>query len=332
MTTNTYQPRKHTGISYSTINISPEMAREMLVKSADFQNRSLKNWRIDSYAADMAAGRWRANGEVLVFDKDGILLDGQHRLHAIIKAGVPVVMGVCFGVDRDTAQTIDQGCSRTMKDALTMDGAKNVAAVMATARALHILRGNVDPECQTGRRHDKNACLSTAGGMEQFLLANQGIEDAWAMVPSEPAKVVAATTLAAMMLEMSLVESQEAALDFVSGIAGDGLSKNDPRVVLRDRFIDDRLAIARGAGRTRIVARNKVQQLALLVMAWNAWMHDATVSAKFLILKDRSYPIPVPLTRKQADRFGSAAARSGGRVSGYSRGSLADWRMQYGQE
>lgn len=316
----TMNKANRTSLTYSNLTVTPQVASEILAEAVAFQNRAVKRWRVDSYAADMLAGRWRSNGEVIVFDSDGVLIDGQHRLQAVVKSGVTVEMTACYGVERDDAATIDQGCSRTMRDALTMDGARNVASVMAAARALHTLRGNVDPECATGKRHDKNACLTTAGGMEQFLLANEGLQDAWAMIPADAGRVMASTTLAAMLYEMSMVETAQDALAFIGGISGEGLTKRDIRVVLRDRVLDDRLAIARGSGRSRAVARSKVQQLALLVMAWNIWLTGTPATPKSLQLVERSNPIPVPLTRAQATAWGGP--------QGYSRGSLAEWRVR----
>lgn len=313
-------------LRYSTLTVTPQVASEILAGAVAFQNRAVKRWRVDGYAADMLAGRWRPNGEVLVFDESGVLIDGQHRLHAVVKAGVTLEMQACYGVARDDAATIDQGCSRTISDALTMDGASNVVSVVATARALHTFRSNVDPDCETGKRHNPDACMSTAGGVEQFLLANPGLHEAFLAIPRDLGKIIPASTLAGAAYELAILESESVAMEFVLGIRGDGVPRSDARVLLRDRMIDDRLALAERSRRGRAIARSKTDHLALIVMAWNAWASGDTVGRTFLQLGHaREYKIPVPMTVEQSRAYRKSAA------SGFSRGSVASVKRQLGR-
>lgn len=278
--------------------ITPQRAKELLVASAEFVQRRLK-WKVDVYAADMAAGRWLDNGESLIFDQDGVLLNGQHRLHAIIKSGVTLRMKVTLGVPRAAAKTMDQGLSRTVGDALRMGGTKNASTLVAAARTLHEFRGAVDPLSRSGRRHDENACLSSQGGIEEFLGRNAGLADFVSLVPNHLAKVAPLSLLAAFGFELSLVQSQTDALDFLSGLEG-GHPLDDPRSVLRERMIDDKLAVHRRAIRNRVVARARVQQIALMVMSWNHWIGGHTANSRSFQLVQREHAIPVPLTREEA--------------------------------
>ena len=61
------------------------------------------------YAADMKAGRWQLNGEAIKFDKNGHLLNGQHRLHAVVRADTTIQMLVISGLDPETRTTMDSG-------------------------------------------------------------------------------------------------------------------------------------------------------------------------------------------------------------------------------
>ena len=68
----------------------------------------------------MANGGSRTKG-VAVFT-DGILADGQHRLHAIIKADLPVKMLLVTGLHPDSADGIDQHRARKISDVAKIVG------------------------------------------------------------------------------------------------------------------------------------------------------------------------------------------------------------------
>ena len=109
--------------------ITPELAEVYLSRNAEGQRKINPN-RVADYAADMGKGLWVANGEAVIFDDAGRLIDGQHRLSAIIRAGVPVEMLVVRGVEGKSFQTIDQGFSRTLK---TLAGCSSQEATIAKA-------------------------------------------------------------------------------------------------------------------------------------------------------------------------------------------------------
>lgn len=93
--------------------ITPSVAKAYLEKNiANY--RRIDKYRVACYAKEMANGTWQNNGEAIKFGKDGQLLDGQHRLTAIIRSGACVGMYVIRDVDatlfdcirpRTTAQT-----------------------------------------------------------------------------------------------------------------------------------------------------------------------------------------------------------------------------------
>lgn len=95
------------------------MAKEY-IESTNFQNRKYnKNW-VEMMSKDMLEGAWKENGETIKFDKEGNLIDGNNRMHALIKAGeinpdIKINMCVAEDVDRETATTIDIGMKRTLE-------------------------------------------------------------------------------------------------------------------------------------------------------------------------------------------------------------------------
>jgi|LakMenEpi03Aug12_release.lakeMendotaPanAssembly.Ray.scaffolds.fasta_scaffold601331_2 hypothetical protein len=81
--------------------IGPEQAKIYLQMNTG--NRNLQKGVVEQYAKDIRAGNWTLTHQGIAFAKDGRLLDGQHRLEAIVLAGIAVEMLVTFGLD-DIAQ------------------------------------------------------------------------------------------------------------------------------------------------------------------------------------------------------------------------------------
>jgi hypothetical protein len=70
----------------------------------------------------MKDGDWKLNGESIVFDDNGNVIDGQHRLTAIVESGVTIKSVVVRGVDRSTFTSIDSGVRRDGGDILAVSG------------------------------------------------------------------------------------------------------------------------------------------------------------------------------------------------------------------
>ena len=104
--------------------ITPAIAAELLA------NHNPSNRRLDTrhsafLAQEMARGTFRPdNGDSIRIDVDGDILDGQHRLAAIVKTGKSVDMLVARNVDRETFATIDTGKRRTVHDIVHIDLAR----------------------------------------------------------------------------------------------------------------------------------------------------------------------------------------------------------------
>ncbi|RGL48554.1 hypothetical protein DXC54_07885 [Bifidobacterium longum] len=106
--------------------ITPEIAKTMLGENVNLFAREIRN------------GEWRFNGEAIKFGKDGRLLDGQHRLLAVIAADKPLTTLVIRGLEDETQQTMDSGKTRTLGDVLTLRGEKNSTQLASLARAVYL--------------------------------------------------------------------------------------------------------------------------------------------------------------------------------------------------
>jgi len=107
------------GWSVRLETITPETAKAMLLNND--RNRRLRPATVAKYAATMAAGNWRASPDGLIFGKSGQLLQGQHRLNAVINFGGEVDMIVWRGVEDDVFSVLDRGVTRSVADAIGAD-------------------------------------------------------------------------------------------------------------------------------------------------------------------------------------------------------------------
>lgn len=123
------------GIEFSVEMVTPEMAIEYLATvKMEGDKRVQRNptaKRIDRYASDMAQGQWPFTGDPIRFSDDAHLIDGQHRLLAIVESEEPqpllIVRGLPFGI----MQQLDIGARRTFISYLQMHDVKSPGEVSA---------------------------------------------------------------------------------------------------------------------------------------------------------------------------------------------------------
>ena len=94
--------------------ISPEMAKMYLARSRG--NRRISELAVRRLAAAMKAGEWTDSSDCIAFDTNGVLINGHHRLNAVIAANCCVVMQVMYGLPPEAVSTIDTGKVRSASD------------------------------------------------------------------------------------------------------------------------------------------------------------------------------------------------------------------------
>lgn len=120
--------------------VTPSMAEKWLGNNT--QNRKVNLGRVSFYAKAMSESKWELNGESLKFDSEGILIDGQHRLLAIIKAGVSIKTFIIQGLPSDVFKTIDTGRPRSGSDTLKINHVDNSLAISTGInRYMNLTRG-----------------------------------------------------------------------------------------------------------------------------------------------------------------------------------------------
>lgn len=216
------------------------------------RNRPLRRRLVTRYATDMRNGRWRLNGETIKLDTDGRLLDGQHRLRAILESGCTTRMAVVRNVDPASFATMDQGVKRAGYDHLALLGYKNAHALSVAAGHLRrYLRGDIGARDPVGGFVSGPEIVDT---VEEFPELQDSVTAAHRCAICGPIGVFA-------FLHFAFSRKDAALADWFIGAlgSGEGLSASDPVYRLRERLL--RREVNTHMHGTRIMA--------ICITAWN---------------------------------------------------------------
>lgn len=117
-------------LELSVEEITPVIAADWLTQNT--HNRKLSDKLVSTYAETMAEGEWRLNGEPIIFDKNGRLQSGQHRLMAVIESNTTITSVVVRGAEPESIYSLESGRRRRMTDVLTLMGETDVANIAST--------------------------------------------------------------------------------------------------------------------------------------------------------------------------------------------------------
>ncbi|MBF0141208.1 MAG: hypothetical protein HQL74_13135 [Magnetococcales bacterium] len=110
-------PTEKGAVTADRLIVTPHMATEWLEKNQ--HNRHIRQSHVDHLAQQLRNGSWKLDGATICFDTDGNILDGQHRLWAVIESGSSIETLVVTGLESDVFPVIDTGIVRTGADVLS---------------------------------------------------------------------------------------------------------------------------------------------------------------------------------------------------------------------
>jgi hypothetical protein len=118
------------------IEVTPEMAFKWL--EGNTHNRPVIQAHVERLAREIRAGRWHPTHQGIAFDTNGLLIDGQHRLWAIVEAKIPVSIRVFYNEPPENVIVLDCGQRRSNLDVLNIVGevGKITNKHLATLRAM----------------------------------------------------------------------------------------------------------------------------------------------------------------------------------------------------
>lgn len=154
-------------LSTEVVEITPKMAVDLLEMNE--HNRSISDQHVKRIARQIAAGKWRFNGDTIKIAGNAHILDGQHRLWACVEAKKPIKTIVVRGIDKEAFATLDTIRKvRSGADTLSLHGVTRY-------------RGKVSEALKWLLRYQRK-CLEDYKAPENRI-ENSDIEDAWRAHP-----------------------------------------------------------------------------------------------------------------------------------------------------
>lgn len=238
------------------VKITPQAAADWLENRNLAANRNMSEHVAAKYAKAMSEGRWLFTHQGIAFDTEGWLIDGQHRLRAIVLSGITVEMFVVPGCDADTFAVLDNGYKRQAAHLIHSPGSRVLAAA---ARILAIVTGEA-------------VGISVKDGVYDTQLPTDEVirvVELWPEISELYVSIDACYRSSHVNRPMHLAVLAQASRtryrprmeSWFDGLSeGAGLAANDPRLLLRNRFIRDSKQLNSERGLT----------YNLIAKAWNA--------------------------------------------------------------
>jgi hypothetical protein len=273
-----------TKVEFSDEIVTPQLAKLWLSLNVE-NNRKIREPKVIQYAADMRSGDWLDNGETIKFDTDGNLIDGQHRLAAIVEADVPVVLMIARNVEPRAIKTIDTGTTRKFSDVLKFEGATDVNVTAAIVRRIILW----DAGLRLTHGGGASAAPSSTQQLQRYQSDVPGFRMAAARgndVRRHTGGLLTSTTAGAAYYLFARID-YDATTDFFDRfISGANLGTGHPILTLRTRLL-----------RAKNVERlNESEKLALTIRAWNFYRSEEPCERLVIAgpqgLSNKTFPTP----------------------------------------
>ncbi|BCL32387.1 hypothetical protein ACFFS2_20650 [Streptomyces aurantiacus] len=278
------------------LDVSPQLAEKWLARNTS--NRPLSKSTVQQLAGRIQRGEWQLTHQGIAFDEDDVLVDGQHRLAAIVKAGVVVPLTVTHGVPRAAFTVTDTGRKRTGRDALALAGEANATHLAAALRGLHLYLSAPDSAWGGGSSVTSNDQLLNLLGehpgirtaLRRGIALNRGCRI-----------TVTAATIGWYVTSGARPDIDQSAWE-AGVVTGARLEPSDPRLTLRNTMLN--LAL----GNTHRRRDDSREHLLYYLKAWNAWVEGRTIkllrrspNETMPRVSRRSAPAPAPAPTDNAD-------------------------------
>ena len=100
--------------------VTPEVAAQYL--RSNIINRKLRPATVKRYEEEMRQDSWTLTSDAIAFDEEGNLIQGQHRLSAVVSTGLAQPFWVARNMPTESRQNLDCGTKRQLHDRLTISG------------------------------------------------------------------------------------------------------------------------------------------------------------------------------------------------------------------
>jgi len=287
------------------VTVTPDLAKKWLKKLFQGQ-RPISTTHVSVLAAEMKSGVWMDTGsQGIAFDWYGRLIDGQHRLLAVIESGVAIETSVVKGVDPKAYLHMDENTKVRSAGAYLVGFHKpNVCVssyrILLDFQGLQKRAGKEKSKgfLAFGRRSGTKWKADRESVLAWCVKNREALEHVVKRVTSKEAKnlVPPFSIAAGFYLWVYLQWPEEADAFFTKYIEGDFEGREDPVYQLQRRI----LQLKDTNQRTMGTAVPYFQYGALLIKAWNAYM-DGTPTSTLQFHQKEGWPaLTTRKTRKRS--------------------------------
>ncbi|MEU1761147.1 hypothetical protein [Micromonospora sp. NPDC005652] len=274
-----------------TINVTPEMAEEMLTRppavlpgGQRVEQRPLDMGHVAKLKAAIERGEWTLTPQGLIEAPDGGILDGQHRLNAILQSGKTLRMRITRNVPPQTFYALDGGKKRTVANHLSTMGEKNTNHLQSALKSLHCWeQWSADPDGPlagwTNWSRKDVSYPQTQDVLARWPQMREAVRDGSNMmrqVKGIPAAAAVFLVLVDATIKQTYGDGPDATFwqlklrEFVQAVqTGEMIARNHPAYTLREW-------IRNGSGGAGPEKREK--QLLALLKAWKAYVSGKTTA------------------------------------------------------
>lgn len=232
--------------------ITKSIAEEMLKRNPN--NRKINERHVSFLVKQMINGSWQFDGQPIRFDTFGRLLDGQHRLTAIVESNKSFDFLVVSGIDESAFKVMDTGKNRSAGDSLSAMDVQYHTDVAAVAKNIIMFESE---------RFSLRGFRVTNTEIIKWYEENDNVVDF--VKRAHPLYLSYSRVLSRSMIATFLIilgkKDPVASELFISKLCtGLDLETTSPIFLLRKKLIEDRLSKA---------SLPLTDKIALIIKAWN---------------------------------------------------------------
>lgn len=257
--------------------ITPALAKALLENNTN--NRNCNQNTITMYANSMKKGIWKEDTfELIKISKNNRILDGQHRLYAIIKANLPINFHIAYNVDDSVFDVLDTGKKRNAGDVFKINNVKNSRVVPSIIQLYFSLKNN----------YHIRSCQLLKSNSELILIYEENC-NFWDSVATKTltwyhnfSKILAPQFVGGLYAYFNDINKDDAS-NFMDELTN-GTTDNKAILILRKRLIDDKVSIRK---------LNPEIRLALIIKTWNFYRTNKKVSCLKFDPINESFPTAI---------------------------------------
>lgn len=252
--------------------ITPEYAEELLKMNVN--NRVVRSKKVAELAEVMKRGEWELTNDAIVVSEGNILLNGQHRLMAVVMSRVPCPFILFTGANDSAFDVMDTPVVRRISDAIARKGGKNgVKKESAIIRYI-----NIHTDLLNGWETLKRFAGSPSASRREimnFYEKNEKLIDKWVKkVESIVGKGVrlapeAQLTALAIFLERDLDHDEGKIVGYLKALLLDGMTQHKTVLAIRKKLMLHQMKKER-------IDRHDI--LRYLIRGWNDFLLDREVN------------------------------------------------------